>query len=78
MHFVSSFVSVIDSVVFELYRLRVAIDFPKIFSAFVLVDPVLRKPLTNRPGTFYPLILGAFARCDRWASRCVTPMFTQK
>ncbi|KAF8556562.1 alpha beta-hydrolase [Imleria badia] len=49
--------------------LRVAFDSPKLFSAFVLVDPVILRPRTYRPGFLYERVLGAFTRRDRWSSR---------
>ena len=52
-------------------RLRVALDFPKLFAGFVLVDPVLHKPRFTRPAHLHPLVFGALIRRDRWSSRWV-------
>ncbi|KAH0831137.1 hypothetical protein J3R83DRAFT_13707 [Lanmaoa asiatica] len=49
--------------------LRVAFDLPKLFSSFVLVDPVIHRPHTRRPGYLHQMVLNAFTRRDRWSSR---------
>ncbi|KAI9454511.1 Alpha/Beta hydrolase protein [Boletus coccyginus] len=49
--------------------LRVAFDFPKLFSSFVLVDPVIHRPYTQQSGGLHRLVLGALARRNRWSSR---------
>lgn len=55
------------------HRLRAAFDFPKLFSSFVLVDPIIHRPHTSRPGDRHRMVVDAFTRRDRWSSRCVTP-----
>ncbi|KAG9313781.1 Alpha/Beta hydrolase protein [Chiua virens] len=49
--------------------LRVASEFPKLFSSFVLVDPIIVRTYTAKAGHHYHMILGAFTRRDRWTSR---------
>ncbi|KIK99561.1 hypothetical protein PAXRUDRAFT_786681 [Paxillus rubicundulus Ve08.2h10] len=51
--------------------LRVALDFPALFSSIILVDPVLMQPpgYTLLPGYLDNKVLGAFSRRERWASR---------
>ncbi|KAG8216017.1 hypothetical protein J3R82DRAFT_8010 [Butyriboletus roseoflavus] len=49
--------------------LRVAFDFPKLFSSFVLVDPVIHGPHTIRAGYLRQMVLNAFTRRDHWSSR---------
>ncbi|KAF8842804.1 alpha/beta-hydrolase [Paxillus ammoniavirescens] len=51
--------------------LRVALDFPTLFSSLILVDPVLLQPpgYTLLPGFLRNKVLGAYSRRERWASR---------
>ncbi|KAG6380138.1 Alpha/Beta hydrolase protein [Boletus reticuloceps] len=49
--------------------LRVAFDFPKLFSSFVLVDPVIQRPDMYPSEYVYGYVLGALTRRDRWSSR---------
>ncbi|KAF9238990.1 hypothetical protein BU15DRAFT_74955 [Melanogaster broomeanus] len=48
--------------------LRAAVDFPKLFSSIILVDPVIGQPYTY-PRDYYSMALGAISRRSRWASR---------
>ncbi|KAF9224817.1 alpha/beta-hydrolase [Gyrodon lividus] len=49
--------------------LRAALDFPKLFSSIILVDPVIVQPYTYLPDYLSVMVLGAFSRRDRWSSR---------
>ncbi|KAG6381845.1 alpha/beta-hydrolase [Boletus reticuloceps] len=49
--------------------LRVAFDFPKLFSSFVLVDPIIQRPDMYPSEYVYGYVLGALTRRDRWSSR---------
>ncbi|KAF9238987.1 Alpha/Beta hydrolase protein [Melanogaster broomeanus] len=49
--------------------LRAALDFPKLFSSIILVDPVIIQPYQYAPDYLYHMVLGAFSRRDRWPSR---------
>ncbi|KAF9239417.1 Alpha/Beta hydrolase protein [Melanogaster broomeanus] len=47
---------------------RAAVDFPKLFSSIILVDPVIVQPYTY-PSDYYDRVLGVISRRTQWASR---------